>query len=69
MNAWADTWSAAAARSGEPISVSRWLGLDVDRSSEPVLAISPDDPRLEARDALLEARARHAFVLLRQQAS
>jgi hypothetical protein len=68
MNAWANTWSTTAARNGETRSVSRWLGLNVDRSSDPVLGTSSNHRRMETRDALLETRARHAFALLLRQA-
>ena len=67
MKAWLDTWSADAARRGEMPSVSRWLGVDVDRVCRPVLATAPRDPRLDARDALLSARARHARAVLRRR--
>lgn len=66
VNAWLDTWSAEAARRGEMPSVSRWLGIDVDHFSRPVLATGPHDPRLDARDGLLAARARCTAAILRR---
>lgn len=64
VNAWLDTWSAATARRGEMPSVSAWLGIDVDHHSEPVLAGAPPEARLDARDKLLDARARYTSALL-----
>ena len=64
VNAWLDTWSAEIARRGEMPTVSAWLGIDVDQFSEPVLAGAPAPARLDARDRLLDARARCASALL-----
>ena len=65
VNVWLDTWSADTARRGEMPTMSAWLGIDVDHFSEPVLAGAPQDARLDARDNLLDARARYASALLR----
>lgn len=64
VNAWLDTWSAETARRGEMPSLSAWLGIDVDHFSEPVLARAPQDARIDARDKLLDTRARYASALV-----
>lgn len=44
--------------------MSDWLGVDVDCSSDPVLAPAGTDQRITTRDNLLDARARHASARL-----
>ena len=49
--------------------MSDWLGVDVDRSSAPVLPLAAIDQRVVTRDNLMEARSRHALALLGQMPS
>ena len=64
MSGWVQSWSAVAARRGDFRSVSDWLGVDVDRSSGPVLPFAEADQRMATQDDLIDARARHAYALL-----
>lgn len=64
MSGWIQTWSAEAARRGEFRSVSAWLGVDVDRSSVPLLHLTEIDQRIAIQDSLIEARSRHALALI-----
>lgn len=64
MSAWVQSWSTVAARRGDFRSVSDWLGVDVDRTSRPVLPFPDGDQPLAAHDKLIDARARHALALL-----